>query len=116
MRRTIDETNRRRIIQIAYNEENGITPMNLAKTREQILERKTILDIRGGNQKKAYIEAEGPSIAADPVLNYMSRDQLEKAIEETQRKMKAAAKDLDFMSAASYRDEMMILKERLKRR
>ncbi|MEM7571412.1 MAG: excinuclease ABC subunit UvrB [Bacteroidota bacterium] len=116
MRRTIDETNRRRSIQIAYNEENNITPMSLAKTREEILERKTILDIRGGKKKRAYVEAESASVAADPVLSYMSRDQLERAIEETERKMKKAAKELDFMSAATFRDEMLALKARLKSR
>ena len=116
MRRTIEETDRRRSIQIAYNEENGITPMSLAKTREEILERKTILDIRGGKKKRAYVEAESTTVAADPVLSNMNRDQLERAIEETERKMKKAAKELDFMSAASYRDEMLALKARLKSR
>ncbi|PHI20601.1 excinuclease ABC subunit B [Lewinellaceae bacterium SD302] len=115
MRRTIDETNRRRSIQIAYNEEHGITPRTLAKSREEILERKTILDIRGKSAKKrAYIESDTPSIAADPVVNSMTRDQLERSIEATEQKMKKAAKELDFMSAAQYRDELFALKARLK--
>lgn len=114
MRRTIDETNRRRSIQIAYNEANNITPKTLAKTREEILERKTILDIRGGNKKKAYVEADKPSIAADPVVSNMTRDQLERSIEATEAKMKKAAKELDFMTAAQYRDELFALKARLK--
>lgn len=114
MQKTIDETNRRRSIQVAYNDEHGIIPTTMAKTREEIMERQTILNIRGGSSKKAYIEAEIPSIAADPVLQSMTRDQLEVSMEETERKMKAAAKDLDFMSAAQYRDELFALKARLK--
>lgn len=114
MQKTIDETNRRRSIQVAYNDEHGIIPTTMAKTREEIMERQTILNIRGGSSKKAYIEAEIPSIAADPVLQSMTRDQLEASMEETERKMKAAAKDLDFMSAAQYRDELFALKARLK--
>lgn len=114
MRRTIDETNRRRSIQMAYNEENNITPRTLAKTREEILERKTILDIRGKTARKAYVEAEKPSVAADPVLATMTRDQLERSIEATEQKMKKAAKELDFMTAAQYRDELFALKAKLK--
>ncbi|MTB50532.1 excinuclease ABC subunit UvrB [Lewinella sp. W8] len=114
MRRTIDETNRRRQIQLAYNEEHNITPMSLAKTREEILERKTILDIRGKAAKKAYVEKVEISSAADPVLNTMTKEQLEAAIAESERKMKKAAKELDFMSAAQYRDEVFALKARLK--
>ncbi|MEM6396907.1 MAG: excinuclease ABC subunit UvrB [Bacteroidota bacterium] len=114
MRRTIDETNRRRSIQITYNEENGIVPKSLAKTREEILERKTILDIRGGQKKRAYLEADKPNIAADPVLGSMTRDQLERAIAETDKRMKTAAKELDFMTAAQLRDELFALKARLK--
>ncbi|MEO0628671.1 MAG: helicase-related protein, partial [Bacteroidota bacterium] len=114
MRRTIDETNRRRAIQIAYNEANGIVPQSLAKTREEILERKTILDIRGGQKKRAYVEAERPSVAADPVVGRMTRDQLERSIAETDKRMKTAAKELDFMTAAQLRDELFALKARLK--
>lgn len=114
MRRTIDETNRRREVQIAYNEEHNITPQGLRKTREQIMERGSILDIRGKKQTKAYVERVEISSAADPVLNSMSREQIELALKETERKMKEAAKELDFMAAASYRDEVFALKARLK--
>ena len=116
MRRTIDETNRRRDIQMAYNEEHGITPRTLAKSREEILERKTILDIRGKKDRKQYVERVEITSAADPVLASMTREQIEIAIKETERKMKAAAKELDFMSAASFRDEVFALKARLKSR
>ncbi|WP_116106508.1 excinuclease ABC subunit UvrB [Lewinella sp. IMCC34191] len=114
MRRTIDETNRRRAIQIAYNEEHGITPETLAKTREEIINRSTILDIRGRKARNAYVEETRPSSAADPVLQHMTKDQLELAIAEAERKMKKAAKELDFMSAAQYRDEVFALKAKLK--
>lgn len=114
MRKTIDETNRRRLIQIAYNEKYGITPQTIRRTREEILSRKSILDVREG-QKKAYVDLPAePSLAADPVLAFMSRDQIERMISDTERKMKEAAKDLDFISAAQYRDEMLALKKRLK--
>lgn len=112
MQRTIDETNRRRAIQMAYNEEHGITPRTVKRSREEILAKGSILDIRG---KKAYIEPETPSIAADPVVGYMTRDQLEAAIAATEQKMKKAAKELDFITAAQYRDEVFALKEMLKR-
>ena len=114
MRRTIDETNRRRAIQMQYNEEHDITPLTMAKTREEIINRSTILDIRGKNARRAYVEQTQPSVAADPVLNAMTKDQLEAAIQEAERKMKTAAKELDFMSAAQYRDEVFALKAKLK--
>lgn len=114
MQITIDETNRRRAIQMAHNEEHGITPATIFKSKEQILNQKSVLDIRGGHKSKAYIESEEPSIAADPVINYMSRDQLETLIRETERKMKKAAKELDFISAAQFRDELFALKKKLK--
>ena len=114
MRATIDETNRRREVQLAYNEEHGITPMTLAKTREEIMERGSILDIRGKKQVKAYVPKVEITSAADPVLNTMSREQIEAAKNEAERKMKQAAKDLDFMAAAQYRDEVFALKARLK--
>lgn len=114
MQMTIDETNRRRSVQMAYNDKHGITPQTIHKTREQILGQKSILDIRGGKKGKVYIEAEEASVAADPVIAYMTRDQLESVIAETERKMKKSAKDLDFIQAAQYRDELFALKKKLK--
>lgn len=113
MQRTIDETNRRRSIQMAYNEEHNITPKTVFKSREEILAKGSILDVRPNFN--VYIEPEKPSIAADPIVGYMTRDQLEKAMANTERQMKKAAKELDFMSAAQYRDELFALKEQLKR-
>jgi len=113
MQGTIDETNRRRAVQMAYNEEHGIAPQTVRKTREEIMEKKTILDIRG-KKTRAYVEPEEPSLAADPVVGYLSRDQLEKMLTDTEAKMKKAAKELDFISAAQYRDELFALKKQLK--
>ena len=113
MRRTIDETNRRRVIQMKYNEKYGITPTTVSKTREEILSSSSILDIRSP-KTKAYFEPTEPSLAADPVIGYMTRDQIERMVAETEAKMKKAAKDLDFITAAQYRDELFALKKRLK--
>jgi len=111
MQRTIDETNRRREIQMAYNEEHGITPATVFKSREDILNQKSILDIRG---KKAYVEPTEKDLAADPVIDYMDQDQIDKMIKETERQMKKAAKELDFIEAARLRDELFALKKRKK--
>ena len=113
MQVTIDETNRRRSVQMAYNEKHGITPTTITKTREEIINQKSILDIRG-KKSRVYIEPEEPSIAADPIINYMSKDQIDRLIEETEAKMKKAAKDLDFITAAQYRDELFALKKKHK--
>ena len=112
MQNTIDETNRRRAKQIAYNDEHGITPRTVSKTREEILSQKSILDIRG-KKPVAYIEDEVKIEAADPVVAYMNRDQIQKLISETENKMKQAAKDLDFITAAQLRDELMALKKKI---
>lgn len=111
MRKTMEETTRRRAIQMEYNEKHGITPTTVSKTRDEILGQKSILDIRGGG--RAYVEPEQINIAADPVVEYMSKDNLANLILETEKKMRAAAKDLDFITAAQHRDEMYALKKLL---
>ena len=112
MQVTIDETNRRRAVQIAYNQEHNITPTTVFKSREEVLNQKSILDIRG-KKSMAYIEPENKeTIAADPVIAYMNKDQLSKLIAETESNMKKAAKDLDFITAAQLRDELMELKKK----
>jgi len=113
MQNTIDETNRRRSLQMAYNEEHNITPTTIFKSKEEITNQQSILDIRG-KKHQVYVETEEPNIAADPLISYMDKDQLEKLIVETERKMKAAAKELDFISAAQFRDELFALKKKLK--
>lgn len=114
MQRTIDETTRRRSIQQAYNDEHGIVPKTMRKTREEILAKQSILDVRSVEQ--GYREPEKASLAADPIIGYMTRDQLERAIAATEGMMKKAAKELDFISAAQYRDEVFAMKEQLKNR
>jgi excinuclease ABC subunit B len=114
MRRTIEETNRRRAIQIAYNETNNITPRTVSRTREEIIAAGSILDIRG--KKNAYIEPTELSMAADPVTDYMSKEQFERLITQAEKKMKDAAKELDFIMAAQHRDELFALKKKFKDR
>ena len=114
MRNTIDETNRRRSVQMAYNEKHGITPTTLTRTREEILAQRSILDIRGVEQTQYYVESEEKNLAAEPIVAYANRSQLEKMVAETESRMKKAAKDLDFITAAQLRDEMLALKKQLK--
>jgi len=112
MQKTIGETNRRRAIQEEYNRAHQIIPQTILKSREEILGQKTILDIRSV-EGKAYVEPEKPDLAADPVLAYMNKDQIRNLIRETEEKMKKAAKELDFITAAQYRDEITALKKKL---
>lgn len=114
MQKAIDETNRRRAIQMEYNIDNGITPTTVLKSKEAIMEQTSIADSKPST-KSYYIEPEDVRIAADPIVGYMSKPQLEKLIAETQRKMERAAKDLDFLEAARYRDELFQLREKVEK-
>ncbi|MEY5069460.1 MAG: excinuclease subunit UvrB [Bacteroidota bacterium] len=114
MKITIDETNRRREKQIAYNLKHGITPKTVGKSKEAIMEQTSVLDFKGG-APKAYIEQDhAASVAADPIVQYMSKPELQKAIEKTKKEMNAAAKEMDFLQAAKLRDEMFALESILK--
>jgi excinuclease ABC subunit B len=112
MQRTIDETNRRREKQLQYNELHKITPAQIIKAASGILRevrRKT-------GVAQPYVESQTINVAADPVIKYMSREALEKTIEETKRSMEKSARELNFIEAARFRDEMLALKELLKSR
>ncbi|MBL3656246.1 excinuclease ABC subunit UvrB [Fulvivirga sediminis] len=112
MQASIDETNRRRSIQMAYNEEHGITPQNIVRSKDSILQQTNVAD-KNKKHKKYYTGEEAPSVAADPVVEYMGKNELEKLITKTQKNMEKAAKELDFMEAAKLRDELMELKKLL---
>ncbi|HSH18808.1 MAG TPA: UvrB/UvrC motif-containing protein, partial [Draconibacterium sp.] len=109
MQKTIDSTNYRREKQMKYNIENNITPTQIIKPTREIIgyqyrsDKQT--EYTGGNAV--------PDVAADPVIQYMSIDGLEKTIEKTKKQMKAAAKELDFIEAARLRDEMFALQNLL---
>jgi excinuclease ABC subunit B len=111
MRQTIEETNRRREKQLAYNEKHGITPRQIVKNTASIL---GVTKTKPA-EEYAYVE-KTPSLVADPVVKYMNRGQLEKAIEQTKKQMMEAAKKFDFIEAAQYRDEMIKLQDILDKR
>lgn len=113
MLQTIDETERRRAKQIEYNLKNNITPQALNKnTSDGVFASR----VENAKASKPYIENDEVSVAADPVVQYMSLDQLEKALNNTRRNMERAAKELDFIEAARYRDEMFQLEKLYKER
>jgi excinuclease ABC subunit B len=108
----IDETNRRRAKQIEYNTANGIVPKTILKSREAILEQTSVADMLGKHSKKNYyVEPEELNLAADPIVQFMTKDQLNKQITKVQKEMEKAAKELNFMDAARLRDEMLALQK-----
>ena len=118
MQRTIDETMRRRTIQLKYNEEHGITPQQIQKSIKGSLTSATASESSTskkstGYASQVYIEPDASAFAADPIVRKMSTAELKKSIENTEALMKQAAKNLDFMQAAQYRDEMLRLQAML---
>jgi excinuclease ABC subunit B len=112
MQRTMDENIRKRSIQMAYNTKHGITPTTVKKSIDEIMQQTRVADSQI-IPPSVYVENESIAIAADPIINQMSLDQLKKTIEETKKRMNKAAKDLDFLEAARLRDEMFALQEKL---
>ena len=113
MRRTIEETERKRAKQLAYNEKHGITPKAIIKSTEAIMGQTAVVDNR---PKDAYVENTETSVAADPVVQYMSAEAIRKAIEKNKKDMKAAVKELDFIEAARLRDENKELEKLLEKK
>jgi excinuclease ABC subunit B len=118
MEKTIEETSRRRSLQIAYNEANGLVPTALNKSREKIMESTKVadgdpksFDLKSQNYKERFDDKS--TIAADPVIQYMKQDDLKKLVDRTKKQMEKAAKELDFIEAARLRDEMKELEKML---
>lgn len=115
MQRTIDETQRRREKQIAYNIANGITPQTIRKSIDQIMKQTSVLDIKGEPVNQYAIDDEGSLVtrAAEPEATYNTIPKMEKAIQQTKKQMEKAARDLDFIEAARLRDEMFRMQKEL---
>jgi excinuclease ABC subunit B len=108
MQQAIDETNRRREVQIVYNKANGITPKTIVRSKESILGQTKVADSKKST-RNYYVENEEASLAADPVVAYLGKDELQKMADRTKKAMEKAAKDLEFMEAAKLRDEYMAI-------
>lgn len=108
MQQAIDETNRRREVQIVYNKANGITPKTIVRSKESLLGQTKVADSKRST-KNYYVENEEASLAADPVVAYLGKDELQKMGDRTKKAMEKAAKELEFMEAAKLRDEYMAI-------
>ncbi len=113
MRKTIEETDRRREKQIAYNTEHGITPTTVSKSKDEIMKQTSVADARFIDEPRFYSEPESMNLAADPVFAYMTKKDLEKAIKETEKAMHRAAKEMEFLEAARLRDQIDDLKKKM---
>ncbi len=112
MRLTIEETNRRRSRQMEYNLQHGITPTPIIKSTSEILGQTSVVDVKK-NQVNYFVEKEEIEVAADPLVKYMTKEQIQKLIQQNRKNMEAAVKELDFINAARFRDEINQLKQML---
>ncbi len=112
MQTAIDETNRRRKAQMDYNLKHNITPQTVKKSKDAILKQTKVADSKATG-KKYYTEKEEASLAADPVMAYLTKDQLRKMAEQTRKAMEKAARELEFMEAARLRDEYLAIEKLL---
>jgi excinuclease ABC subunit B len=110
MQVAIDETDRRRLVQLEYNKEHGIVPKTVIKSKESILSQTKVADSRK-TTKKYYIENEDVTLAADPVMAYLSKDELLKMADRARKAMEKAARELEFMEAAKLRDEYLAIQK-----
>jgi excinuclease ABC subunit B len=115
MQTAIDETNRRRRIQMDYNILHGITPRTISKSKKEIFEQTKVADSKKG-AKKFYAGPDETTVAADPVVRYMDVHQLKKHMDQTRKKMEKAARELDFIEAARFRDELEELNRMLEKK
>ena len=115
MRKTIDETERRRAKQQSYNEDRGITPQTVLKSKSEIFRQTAVLDHVEGQSEQAYDFKQLPTTkVADPILDYMNKVDLEKALAKVEKDMYKAAKNMEYMEAARLRDEVEMLKQKIK--
>ena len=110
MKQAIDETDRRREIQLEYNAKHGIVPKTVIKSKDAILGQTKVADSKLA-VKNYYVESEESSLAADPVVAYLGKEELTKMADRTKKAMEKAAKELEFMQAAKLRDELMALQK-----
>jgi excinuclease ABC subunit B len=116
MRRTMDETNRRRAKQIKYNTEHNITPTTIIKSIEQVMQQTSVLDIKGYTLNNINVRtSDDPNLMSEQEFDYATIPQIEKAIIQTKKQMEKFAKALDFMEAAKLRDEMFRLETQLEK-
>ncbi|HSZ71799.1 MAG TPA: excinuclease ABC subunit UvrB [Cytophagaceae bacterium] len=114
MEEAISETNRRRSIQIAYNEKHGIVPITVTKTKEEIMGQTRVVNANNASNNYGVSDLDMPSKVADPIVAYLSLPELEKLLNKARQDMDNAAKDLNFSAAAKYRDEFFAIEQLLK--
>jgi excinuclease ABC subunit B len=114
IRKTLEDNERKREKQLAYNLKHGITPRTVIKSKDEIMKQTSVADAKLQAETHFYVEPEEVTMAADPIVQYMDKEQLQKAVQETEKRMMKAARDMEFIEAARLRDELFALQEKLK--